>query len=52
MAIREAGGDPLTRAARPRLTDGFMPKVEELACRGKGEIRADVAYRKLAGSGG
>ena len=45
MAIREAGGDPLARTARPRLIGSFMPKFEELVDRSKGKIRADVAYR-------
>ncbi len=30
VAVRDAGGDPLARVARPRLIDAFMPKVEEL----------------------
>ena len=47
VAVREAGGDPLAKTCRPRLIDGFMPKVEELADRSKGKIRADVAHRKL-----
>ena len=47
VAVREAGGDPLARAGRPRLIDGFMPKIEELVERSKGKIRADVAHRKL-----
>jgi len=51
VAIREAGGDPLARVARPRLIDAFMPKVEELVDRSKGRIRADVAHRKLAAMG-
>ena len=51
MAVREAGGDPLARTARPRLIDSFMPKVEELVDRSKGKIRADVAHRKLAAMG-
>ena len=51
VAVREAGGDPLARTARPRLIDGFMPKVEELVDRSKGKIRADVAHRKLAAMG-
>ena len=51
VAVRDAGGDPLARAARPRLIDGFMPKVEELVDRSKGKIRADVAHRKLAAMG-
>jgi hypothetical protein len=44
VAVREAGGDPLARVARPRLIDGFMPKIEELVDRSKGKIRADVAH--------
>ena len=50
-AVREAGGDPLARAARPRMIDGFMPKLEELVDRSKGKIRADVAHRKIAAMG-
>ena len=47
VTIRESGGDPLARTARPRLTGVFMPTVEELAGRSKGKIRADVARRKI-----
>jgi hypothetical protein len=49
VAVREAGGDPLARSARPRLTGAFMPKIEELVDRSKGKIRADVAHRKIIG---
>ena len=51
VAVREAGGDPLAKTSRPRLIDGFMPKVEELVDRSKGKIRADVAHRKLVAMG-
>ena len=51
VAVRDAGGDPLAKTARPRLIDGFMDKVEELVDRSKGKIRADVAHRKLAAMG-
>jgi hypothetical protein len=51
VAVRDAGGDPLGRAARPRLIDAFMPKVEEPVDRSKGKIRADNAHRKLAARG-
>ncbi len=27
VAVREAGGDPLAKTARPQLIDGFMDKV-------------------------
>lgn len=39
VAVREAGGDPLAKAGRPRLIDAFMPKVEELVDRSKGVAR-------------
>ena len=51
VAVRDAGGDPLGRAARPRLIDGFMPKIEEFVDRSKGKIRADVAHRKITAMG-
>jgi transposase len=51
VAVREAGGDPLARAARPKRIDGFMPKIEELVERSKGKIRADVAHRKITAMG-
>jgi hypothetical protein len=51
VTIRDAGGDPLAKAGRPRLIDAFMPKVEELVDRSKGKIRADVAHRKLVAMG-
>jgi transposase len=51
VAVRDAGGDPLARAVRPRLIDAFMPKIEELVDRSKGKIRADVAHRKIAAMG-
>ena len=51
VAARDAGGDPLAKAARPRLIDVFMPKVEELVDRSKGKIRADVAHRKITAMG-
>jgi hypothetical protein len=51
VAIREAGGDPLARAARPRLIDVFMPKIEEMVQRSKGKIRADAAHRKITAMG-
>jgi len=51
VAVREAGGNPLARAVRPRLIDGFMDKVEELVDRSKGKIRADAVHRKLVAMG-
>ena len=51
VSVRDAGGDPLARAARPRLIDAFMPKIEEFVDRSKGKIRADVAHRKITAIG-
>jgi transposase len=51
VAVREAGGDPLAKTVRPRMIDGFMPKIEELVGRSKGKIRADVAHRKITAMG-
>ena len=51
VEIREAGGGLLARAARPRLIDAFIPKIEELVERSKGKIRADIAHRKITAMG-
>jgi transposase len=53
-ALRDAGGgDPLVRAAavRPKLIDGFLPKVEELVDQSKGKIRADKVHERLVAMG-
>jgi hypothetical protein len=34
---------------RPRVIDGFTSKSEELVDRLEGEIRADVAHKKIVG---
>ena len=51
VAVRDAGGDPLAKTSRPRLIDGFLPKLEELVDRSSGKIRADVAHRKITAMG-
>jgi hypothetical protein len=51
VAVREAGGDPLAKTARPRAIDGFMEKIEEHVDRSKGKIRADVVHRKVTAMG-
>jgi transposase len=54
VALREAGGgDPLVRvaAARPKLIDPFLPKVEELVDNSKGKIRADRVHERLVSMG-
>jgi transposase len=51
VAIRDGGGDPLARVARPRAVDAFMAKIEELVDHSTGKIRADVVHRKLVAMG-
>src|SRR2546423_6982539 len=54
VALREAGGgDPLVHAAaaRPKLIDAFLPKVEELVDNSKGKIRADKVHERLVAMG-
>jgi transposase len=51
VARREAGGVSDRLAARPRLIDAFLPKVEEWVERSNGKIRADVAHERLVGLG-
>jgi hypothetical protein len=45
VALRDAGQDPAVPARRPRAADEFASKVEEMADRSSGKIRADVADR-------
>ena len=45
VAERYAGGT-VPRASRPRLTDEFLPKIEEWVEESKGKIRDDVAHDK------
>jgi hypothetical protein len=42
---------PGMAARRPGVIDGFLPKLEELAGRGKGKIRAGVAHEKITAMG-
>jgi hypothetical protein len=51
VALRDAGADPAARERRSRSIDGFLAKVEELADRSSGRIRADVVHRKLTAMG-
>ena len=46
VAERDAGGIA-PRVARSRLTDEFLPKIEEWVEQSKGKIRADAAHDKL-----
>jgi len=54
VALRDVGGgDPFVRAAaaRPKLIDGFLPKVEELVEASKAKIRADKVHERLVAMG-
>ncbi|TWP33028.1 IS21 family transposase, partial [Leekyejoonella antrihumi] len=51
VAAREAGSLSDRPAARPRLIDEFLPKVEEWIDRSGGRLRADVAHDKLVALG-
>lgn len=51
VAARDAGGLTDRPAARARLIDEFLPKLEEWMEHSKGKIRADVAHDKLLALG-
>jgi transposase len=51
VQLRGRGVDPTVRAARPKMIDEFMPKIEELIERSKGLIGGDVVHRKLVALG-
>lgn len=51
VRLRAAGRVLTERAARDRLIDGFLAKVEEWVERSKGKVRADVVHDKLVALG-
>jgi hypothetical protein len=51
VAGRERGGAPGAPSRRPGVVGPFLPKLEELAGRSKGKVRADVAHDKIAAMG-
>jgi hypothetical protein len=51
VAEREAGRVPGAAARRPGVAGEFLPKLEELAGRSKGKVRADVAHKKITAMG-
>ena len=53
VSMRDRGllPDGTTPVERPKLIDGFMPKIEEWVERSGGKIRGDVVFDKLVGLG-
>jgi transposase len=51
VAARDAGRLSSSPAARARLIDGYLPKLEEWVETGRGRVRADVAHDKLVALG-
>jgi transposase len=51
VAARAVGTSVAQPAARPRLIEEFLPKLEEWMDRSKGKVRADVAHAKLLALG-
>lgn len=51
VAARDAGRPIAEPAFRGRVTDPFMPKIEEWVEKSKGKIRADKAHEKLRALG-
>ncbi|WP_298228097.1 IS21 family transposase [Gryllotalpicola sp.] len=51
VAARDAGKPIAEPAFRGRVTDGFLPKIEEWVEASKGKIRADKAHEKLVALG-
>lgn len=51
VGLRDDGKPPDEGFVRPRLIDDYLAKVEELAERSKGRVRADVVHEKLVALG-
>ncbi|MGN7253496.1 MULTISPECIES: IS21 family transposase [unclassified Arthrobacter] len=51
VQARDAGRAPGGVTDRPRVTDEWLPKIEEWVEKSKGRIRADVIHDKLAAMG-
>ncbi|XKH54076.1 IS21 family transposase [Citricoccus nitrophenolicus] len=51
VAARDAGRPVTGPGRRPRMIDGFLPKIEEWVERSKGKARADVIHGRLVGLG-
>ncbi|TDC82857.1 IS21 family transposase [Nonomuraea deserti] len=51
VELRQLGLNPYERAARPKLIDPFLEKIEEWVEASKAKIRADIAHDKLIAMG-
>ena len=51
VAARATGKPVAEPVARERVTDEYLPKIEQWVEATKGRIRADIAHRKLVGMG-
>lgn len=51
VAARDAGRPVTGPGRRPRMIDGFLPKVEEWVERSSGKVRADVVHERLVAVG-
>ena len=53
VTMRDKGllPDGQSPVERPKLVDGFMPKIEEWVERSNGKVRGDVVFDKLVGLG-
>lgn len=51
VAARDAGAPVMGPGRRPRMLDGFLPKIEEWVDRSSGKVRADVVHERLVAQG-
>ena len=51
VAARDAGRPLAEPVARDKVTDEYLPVIEELVEKTRGRIRADVTHQKLVGMG-
>ena len=51
VAARDAGVPVTGPGRRPRMIDGYLPKVEEWVERSSGKVRADVVHERLVALG-
>ena len=50
-AARDAGRPVSGPSRRPRMIDGYLPKIEEWVERSQGKVRADIIHERLVGMG-